>query len=178
MKTPAANNILITGAPGVGKTTLIKHLSQIVSSRRQAGFFTEEIREDGVRKGFMLVSLDGKRRTLAHTEINNRYRVGKYGVDIEGFERFLENIDLINPTAELLIIDEIGKMECMSGRFKYLLQAALDSPIPLVATIALKGGGIFEQIKERSDSVLLEITRTNRESLISKIIPILDLREQ
>jgi nucleoside-triphosphatase THEP1 len=38
-------HILITGVPGVGKTTLIKALCQDLASVNPVGFYTEEIRE-------------------------------------------------------------------------------------------------------------------------------------
>ena len=63
---PIKKNFLITGLPGVGKTTLIKKLSEKLKHLHPAGFYTEEIREAGQRKGFELISLDGKRGLLSH----------------------------------------------------------------------------------------------------------------
>ncbi|MDP3015544.1 MAG: nucleoside-triphosphatase, partial [Deltaproteobacteria bacterium] len=81
--------ILITGLPGIGKTTLIKRLSEALSSFSPIGFYTTEIREEGVRKGFELISPDGKRKLLSHREFKSPYRVGSYRVDVKGFEEFL-----------------------------------------------------------------------------------------
>lgn len=163
-------NILITGYPGVGKTTLIKRLSEELSGLEPVGFYTEEIREGGVRKGFALVAPDGRRGVLAHTGISGESRVGKYGVDTAGFEEFLGSIDFLGSGTSLIILDEIGKMECMSGRFRLLLKEALDSEKTVIATIALKGGGIIEDTKRRRDVVLFEMTRSNRDSLLSQIL--------
>ena len=71
-------NLLITGLPGVGKTTLMKRISEALMDLNPVGFYTEEIREEGIRKGFELVSLDGRRAILSHTDIRSPYRVGKY----------------------------------------------------------------------------------------------------
>ncbi len=76
-------NILITGIPGVGKTTLIKKLADALKNFHPAGFYTEEIREDGIRKGFALIGCDGRREVLSHTDIKSPYRVGKYKVDLK-----------------------------------------------------------------------------------------------
>ncbi len=163
------NNILITGLPGVGKTTLITKLAEALKTLNPAGFYTTEIREVGVRKGFKLTSLDGREGVLSHVDIKSRARVGKYRVDIPGFETFLDTIDFLNQATGLIIIDEIGKMECLSDRFKSLLGKILDSDMPVIATIALKGGDIIAEIKRRPDVTLFNLTTQNRESLLSAI---------
>ena len=163
-------NILITGVPGIGKTTLIKKLAEELKGHRPVGFYTEEIREGGVRKGFELLSLDRRKGILSHTEIKSPSRVGKYRVDVKRFEDFLGLIPFLNPETSLIIIDEIGKMECLSDKFKGLIKELLDSEKLVIATIALKGGGIIEDIKKRADIRLFEITHYNRESLPSMIL--------
>jgi nucleoside-triphosphatase len=170
MKRLRRKKILITGLPGVGKTTLIKGISETLKNLHPAGFYTEEIREEGVRKGFELISLDGRRGLLAHTDIRSLCRVGKYKVDVRGFENFLESIPFLNPSTSLVIIDEIGKMECLSDQFKKLLQELLESEKRVIATIALKGSGFIEGIKEKPNIKLFEITQSNRELLLSNIL--------
>jgi nucleoside-triphosphatase len=163
-------NLLIIGLPGVGKTTLIKKLSEALKEFHPAGFYTEEIREGGERKGFELISLQGKRGLLSHQEIRSPYHVGQYKVDINGFEDFLDSISFFNPLTRLIIIDEIGKMECLSDQFKRLLKEILDSGKWVIATIALKGSGLITEVKERKDVKLFEIIKGNRESLFSEIL--------
>jgi len=163
-------NILITGLPGIGKTTLIKRLSEALSSFSPIGFYTTEIRDKGVRKGFELISLDGKRKLLSHRELKSPYRVGSYRVDVKGFEEFLASISWSDPSARLVIIDEIGKMECLSDKFKKLLIEVLDSEKGLIATIAFKGGGLIAEVKERQDVKLFTMTKSNRNSLLYEIL--------
>ena len=163
-------NLLITGLPGVGKTTLIRELARELRDHNPVGFFTAEIREGGVRKGFELISLDKRRRVLAHVDIRSRHCVGRYKVDMEGFEDFLTLIPFEDPRRKLVIIDEIGKMECFSARFRKVLLELLDSERWVIATIALKGGGIIEEIKQRQDIGLFEINVGNREPLVAEIV--------
>jgi nucleoside-triphosphatase len=149
---------------------LIKKLSEELKHLHPAGFYTEEIREEGQRKGFELISLDGKRGLLSHVEMRSPYRVGKYKVDIESFENFLNSIPFFDPSTRLIIIDEIGKMECLSDQFKNLLKKIFDSGKLVIATIALKGSGLITEIKERDDIKLFEITKHNRDSLLLEIL--------
>ncbi len=151
-------HILITGVPGIGKTTLIRKLSLELKNFHPAGFYTAEIREEGIRKGFELVGLAGRRGLLSHVDIKSPYRVGKYGVDIQGLENFLDTALLMSPASRFMIVDEIGKMECLSGKFRNFIREILDSEKILVATIALKGTGFIEEVKERTDVDLYEIT--------------------
>jgi len=166
----ARKNILITGLPGVGKTTLIKNIAEALKDLGPVGFYTAEIREEGRRKGFELISLDGRKGLLSYTDIQSPHRVGKYKVDVKGFEAFLGSIPLLNPSVRLIVIDEIGKMECFSDQFENLLKKILDSEKWVIATIALKGSGIIEEIKKRKDVKLFEITQGNRNSLLPEIL--------
>jgi len=163
-------NILITGLPSVGKTTLIRKLAEALKSFHPVGFYTEEIREGGGRKGFELISLEGKRGLLSHKQIESPYRVGQYRVDVKGFEDFLGSISFLNALTHFIIIDEIGKMECFSNQFKKLLEEILDSEKWVIATIALRGSGPIEKMKKRKDIRLFEITRKSRDALFSKIL--------
>ena len=161
---------LITGKPGVGKTTLVQKIIKQMGSVNMAGFCTSEIRCTGSRQGFELQGLNGGRRTLAHVKIDSRYRVGRYGVDKGGFEEFLATLDLLNPEVVLIVIDEIGKMELFSNRFRNLVCDALNSNKQVLATIALKGNDFIREIIQRIDIHLLEVTHANRDRLLKAIV--------
>jgi nucleoside-triphosphatase len=163
-------NLLITGIPGVGKTTLIKKILTQLDHLKTAGFYTQEVRETGVRKGFELVDLRGQRSLLSHIRIKSPYFVGKYGVDVVGFNKFLDTVDFLNPQTDLIVIDEIGKMECYSEKFTSLLRKILNSELKLIATVSRKGGGLIAEIKERNDIHLYELTMGNRDRLAVEIV--------
>jgi nucleoside-triphosphatase len=164
------HNILVTGVPGVGKTTLIKRLCDSLPHNHATGFYTSEIRKGRIRKGFELIGLDDSSAILSHVDIKSTFRVGKYGVDVAGFDDFLDSISFFRAGTDLIVIDEIGKMECFSSRFRNILQKVLDSEIPVVASIALKGGGIIAETKRRKDVKLFRITSINRDSILEEIL--------
>ncbi|MCH7517799.1 MAG: NTPase [Candidatus Dadabacteria bacterium] len=163
-------NILISGLPGIGKTTLIKKIYQEIRDINPVGFYTEEIRNEGQRKGFQLISLNGNRSILAHVLIESTYHVGKYRVDIKAFDEFLESIDFMKHKDSLVIIDEIGKMECLSSKFVKMIWDIMDSDNRVIATISHTDGGIKGKIKQREDVELFKMNLDNRDSLLSQIL--------
>jgi len=164
------SNIFVTGYPGVGKTTLIRQLISELEAWNPSGFYTEEIRESGIRKGFEWVDLRGRSGILAHVERKGSCRVGRYGVDIEGFEAYLTSLDLDAAETGVVFLDEIGKMECLSSKFRFLVLAVLESKKPLIATIALRGTGFIESIKRRGDAKLFHLRHDNRDLVKTNIL--------
>lgn len=158
-------HILLTGVPGCGKTTLIRRLAHELRELAPAGFYTEEIRLHGQRRGFRLAGLDGSTGLLAHVDFHGGPRVSRYGVDVDGFEDFLNSLKLDQAETPLVFIDEIGKMECLSEHFIHLMRRLLDSQKTIVATIALKGGGFIAEVKQRPDVQLIKIDPRNRDRL-------------
>ena len=158
-------NILLTGPPGCGKSTCIERI--IAQIKRPAvGFFTREIRERGKRVGFSIITLDGKTGTLAHRDFNSPFRVGRYGVDTESIERIA--LPAMEPAHanEIVVIDEIGKMEVLSALFRDRLIKVLDSENDVLGSVSLKGDRFIRQVKQRPDVTLVQVSEKNRESLV------------
>jgi len=164
MSTP---KILLTGRPGVGKTTVIMRTLALLDEPHAVGFYTRELRGPRGRLGFEAVTLDGRRQVLAHVDFRSRQRVSRYGVDVTGFERdIVPSIDpAAQPEAELIIIDEIGKMECFSARFQEAVRRALDAPLPVLGTIGRASSGFMAEVRARPDVELIEVTLANRDRL-------------
>jgi|GEM_PF-3076637 len=79
-------NVLYTGPPGCGKSTIIEKIV-VRLDRPGTGFFTREMRESGRRVGFSMNILDGGHGVLAHTDIRSPIKVGRYGVNLLDIDR-------------------------------------------------------------------------------------------
>ncbi len=158
-------NILLTGSPGIGKTTII---TQVVEDCEDAGgFYTEEIR-DRYRKGFKIVTLDGKEGILAHVDIKNRYTVGEYGVNLKDLDNVAVKSVEESLDKDIIVIDEIGKMELYSEKFRDVLERALDTG-NVLGTIMGKNNYFTKKIKEREDVEIISVDEDNRDTLAKEI---------
>ncbi len=130
------------------------------------GFFTREMRHGGKRVGFSITTLDGKEGVLAHQDTKSRFRVGKYGINLEHIDQIAVPSMLPAKADEIVVIDEIGKMECFSFLFRQTLVKVLDSDNAVIGSIALKGDKFIQKIRERADVLLIHVTENNRDELV------------
>ena len=162
---------LLTGRPGVGKTTLLRKIAAGLSGLSIGGFFTQEIRERGSRVGFRVETFDGQSGILAHVDFISGPRVGKYGVDCNAFDRIgVQALERAVTEASVIFIDEIGKMELFSNRFRSVLASAFETRKPLVATIMAHAHPLTDGLKRREDVLLTEVTPDNRDRLADEIV--------
>ena len=162
-------NIFITGLPGCGKTTLIKEILKELKIPAK-GFFTEEIRREGERIGFKIVTLSGKEGILAKKGFKSPYRVSKYGVILKDLEEIgVKEIEEGLKENKIIIIDEIGKAEMFSKKFKQIVLAALNSKNMVLGTIKLTPDPFTNKIRKRKDTIIFNLTRENRAEIKKKI---------
>lgn len=160
--------ILITGLPGVGKTTLIKNLVRLLPSA--GGFYTEEIREGGKRVGFKIITLDGKEGLLASVFLRSPHRVGKYGVNVRDIETIaVPAIRTAVKEKEFVVIDEIARMELFSEEFKKAVVEAFESEKYVIATIQISRDPFLEKLRKREDVLLYELKLSNRERALEEL---------
>ncbi len=165
------NILLLTGTPGVGKTTVLRKVAAAMSGRRLAGFYTEEMRSrDGERSGFQIIGFDGRSGVMAQAGFSGPHRVGKYSVDVAVIDDLAPSFLALAPSTDVYLVDEIGKMECLSKNFVAAMRKALDSGKPVVATVALHGEGFIAEIKQRRDVQIWQVTCGNRDALPGGIL--------
>ena len=170
-------NLLLTGKPGVGKTTLIKKILD-ECPLRAGGFYTQEIRENNTRSGFEIITLSGQKGILAHVEFKGRHRVGKYRVNLAGIDQLAVKsiLDALEQD-EIVVIDEIGKMELFSSKFQEAVKEAIDSKKPVLGTIGKKLTHNFaKKIKTRPDIKIIVLNRQQKiDQLFSHLKTIYDI---
>jgi len=169
---------LLTGRPGTGKTSLIRQVVTGIKSKA-GGFYTEEIRSQGVRQGFRLVTLDGQSAILAHVGIHSPYRVSKYGVDIDSLDRVgVSALRRAVKECDLVVIDEIGKMELFSDNFKEIVLQIIDSGKRVLGTIMLSPNPWADRIKCQPQVNLIEVTRDNHPQILEELRRWLDITDE
>ena len=168
--------LLLTAKPRTGKSTAIQKIVNMLGKDNCGGFYTEEIREDGERVGFRICTLSGKTGILAHINIESRYKISRYGVDIKTFERLciieLENA-IKDDNVKYIVIDEIGPMQLFSERYKEFLLQLLDCYKPVVGAIFMNSYEWLDDFKKKNNVNLTEITFENRDKLPLQVVEML-----
>ena len=168
--------ILLTALPRTGKSTAIKKIVDILGINNCGGFYTEEVRENGERVGFEIKTLSGKTGLLSHINIDSKYQISRYGVDVDTFERIgVEELKSVinDKNIKYIIIDEIGPMELFSEEYKNLLMKLLHSDKPVIGTIFKNSYEWLDDFKKNDGIKLIEVTLENRDEIPLQIVEML-----
>lgn len=169
--------LLLTGNPGVGKTTLVEFLYHFLKDKgfSPVGFITKEIREKGERKGFILLDLNSNKTYLLAFKKDPRHRtnlpsVGKYSVILENLEVLVEKYqNFLENTDRIFIVDEIGKMEILSSKFCKFMEKLLRSSHCMIATVGKGEVPFLKRVRNFEASLLCEVTLENRSFLRKRL---------
>lgn len=162
--------LLLTGASGTGKTTVLINTVEALKAKgiSVGGMISKEVREGSIRVGFAIIDLTRhKHGWLAHVNQKSGPQVGKYRVNMQdlnciGAEAIMEAIEKCDVTA----IDEIGPMELYSPQFRLAVKQAIESKKPVLAVVHAKSKDpLIMEIKQKNDAQLFNVTIANRDSL-------------
>jgi nucleoside-triphosphatase len=168
--------IMITGMPGIGKTTLISNVIEIVKEKGYivGGMITQEIRDKQKRLGFEILDIHtGKKGILAHTNLKKGSKIGKYVVNVEDLDEVgvAAITNSLNRTEiDLVVVDETGPMELTSEDFRKTVSMAICGNKPFLGTVQFKLCNHLMKILDLTDlPKIIEITYENRNSQVDKI---------
>ncbi|KAF5300502.1 hypothetical protein FQA39_LY02301 [Lamprigera yunnana] len=180
-----SKRILLTGVPGIGKTTLIMKICDRLKQTNVhlTGFYTEELRDNfNKRIGFDIITFDGKREKLSRTldhikpQDSNRYKIGQYYVFPELFEKIV--LPMFSEFSDgVLVLDEIGKMELLSGKFEQEVKNVFrNEKLCILATVPVKGKlPLIESLICDPNNQLIRVTHNNRNHLLQDILPVFQI---
>lgn len=160
--------VFITGMPGTGKSTLLLDIIGSLGKRGIAvgGFVTPEVRKGKARTGFLVRDLtSGEELLFAGRGLKAKETLGKYRIDVDTFEKVaLKALQHAVEKCDVIAIDEIGKMELKSGKFRQLLGEILNSDKKVIAVLHRdykesfgSFGKVYELTKDNRDAVAREI---------------------
>ena len=163
--------LFITGDPGCGKTTAVRTAVERLSGRvPMTGFLTDEVCEHGQRRGFAGTTLDGRTFVLADRSIGGDLRVGPYGVTLEGLESIGVAALAPAPDTRLVVVDEVGKMELFSERFRERIELLLASDVALLGTVAQHGVGFVRRLRNDPRVTLVRMRRHTSAAVAGDIV--------
>jgi nucleoside-triphosphatase len=160
--------VLVTGHPGVGKTTFVRRVVEALDVPA-GGFYTREVREEGQRTGFEIVTLDGSVAPLASVS-GSGPKVGRYFVNTAALERVgVPAVEAAIAADHLVVVDEIGKMELLSVRFQRALVEALRSHCRLFGSVMVARHPLVDELRAQPDTLVFNLTPANREDLLGLV---------
>jgi nucleoside-triphosphatase THEP1 len=166
--------LLLSGRPGTGKTSLVKEALDRVRTKA-GGFYTQDIRSGGTRQGFKIVTLDGKEAVLAHINVSSPYQVSKYKVDMDSLNEVgVSALQQALKEDDLIVVDEIGKMELLSPLFQDAVLRAIESGKKVLGTIMLGPHPFADRIRCRTEVRTVLVSAVNHNEVLKQILAWLD----
>lgn len=190
--------ILVTGQPGMGKTTAVKKMVEYLQNRGVycQGFYTEEVlssNSGGARIGFDVVTIpEGERSVLSRKEgIKSKFKTGQYYVDVSSFEK-LAIPSLSFTTGEqpegkdtksrptVFVLDEIGRMELHSVPFQEHVRSMLESDLLLIGAITAPRYGhrvaYCDEVSAQNGVSVHNLTKKTRDNVLDELLKSIESR--
>ncbi len=162
--------LILSGTPGIGKTTLIKAVIKELGDQA-GGFFSEEILGPGGRKGYKLVTLDGQWGIMAHADFKSKSNFGRFGVETHIIDKLGAGaINAALTDKPIVVIDEIGKNTMFSSQFQSAAVKAVGSPKVVLATAMSDNHPWLMALKAFPGVTVWEVTKKNRTALVKQVL--------
>ena len=165
---------LLTGLPGVGKSTIIKRLIQLMPDKF-SGFYTEELRKEGERNGFKVTTPDGQEAILAtkdtDVDFDNCIIFGNYKVNISALHQVVIPALLkAMSSTKIVVVDEIGPMEILSDEFCRVITRIIDNPtLTVIGSIVLRPYYFADSVKKHPRVNMRIVTKDNRNEIFDSL---------
>lgn len=174
--------ILLTGIPGIGKSTIVQKVATQLK-KQVYGIVSKEVRsENGSRDGFEAYDFQGNKVLFAHiSQIQSQHVIGdKYHVDLEAIDNFVvpELKAALKHENSPIIIDEIGRMQSLSKKFIDVVSKIFDSRNPVLGTIVLDDEPWSLQFKNHNVTIIIKVTKNNREDLVPTLVSIFNSNKE
>ncbi len=162
--------LIVTGPPGIGKTTILTKMVGILKLKgfKVGGMLSREIRQNGVRVGFEIQDLGSERHGwLAHVGQQNGPQIGKYRVNLADLDA-VGSYAIANAVekSDIVVIDEIGPMELFSKNFREAIEVALKSLKTVIAVVHWKAQDeLVDKMKKVEEAKIFIVTLENRDKL-------------
>jgi nucleoside-triphosphatase len=165
----------ITGLPGSGKTQTLLRIIHLLEEEgvNVGGMVTEPIVEKQRRTGFQITDwMTKEHEVFAHEGLKSRVRSGRYGVNLTALEGLgIRSLVEARENADVIVIDEVGKMEVESDLFTQAVVDTLDAKKSIIMTLHKKSRNpLLQDIRRRDELRLLEVTPINKNLLAFKIV--------
>jgi len=159
--------ILLSGKPGVGKSTIIEKFITDYNGL-MSWVVTKEIRDSkGKRVGFKAINFLNEEGIISHKfNIQSNIIIGANRVDLLKIDQlFTRTLSSSHGNSnDLTIIDEIGPIQLLSKKFIQQLDRLFTSGSNLLTTIHFNDNRV-EKYKKNPKTILFEVSEENREIL-------------
>jgi len=159
--------IVLTGAPGVGKTTAVIRVTRALKERgiKVGGIVSRELRTNNMRIGFEFIDLTTNDRNVLASITGNGPKVGKYFVNLAGCRFAAERLTNAIRNSEVIICDEIGPMELKSRDFIDSVKHLLDADKKVIVVVHQKLQHLLIDEFRNKSSLLINVDLENREKV-------------
>ncbi|MCL4350075.1 MAG: NTPase [Candidatus Thermoplasmatota archaeon] len=173
-----AVKIGITGPVGSIKADALGKIIDMLKNQGKniQGVLVTEIMEQGKLRGYSILDIYTKRKIVfADTSISSRVKIDKIGVDTRLLEELLiPSLQRAVESADVIVIDEVGKLENTTKSIQKVINDALNSTRPILVTIHKKSRNpVLQEIRALEGVRIFDITPINRSLLPYRVMKVI-----